>query len=233
MQEKSGRPVPSAIAPSLAISVTLHLIVILTVGFLPARKLPPPPIEHSITVEIISEPQIAVNAKPTVTQKGSNPTALPAPTDQTSEQDTKSATINEPIPQVDGMVRAKEFFSTKVLADPRSKEALVRLRQLGIDDRVIQLCNIEAMEQVHVWKSDFQPDFVVAYAMAEIKLSGVTLQADGAALRSKQLWYAIRFRCEVTPDLERVVSFEFSLGAAIPKREWETHSLPEADDLSD
>ncbi len=131
------------------------------------------------------------------------------------------------------MVRAKELFSAKVLADPRSKEALVALRQLGVDDRVIQLCNVEAMEQVHIWKPDFQPDFVVAYAMADTKLSGSTLQADGAALRSKRRWYAIEFKCEVTPDLERVVSFEFLLGAEIPRSEWETHSLPIGDGPSD
>ena len=127
------------------------------------------------------------------------------------------------------MVQAKELLSAKVLADPRSKEALVALRQLGTDDRIIQLCNVEAMEQVHIWKSDFQPDFVVAYALADTKLSGLTLQADGAALRSKRHWYDIKFRCEVTPDLEKVVAFEFSLGAEIPKSEWETHSLPVGD----
>ncbi|QND61941.1 DUF930 domain-containing protein (plasmid) [Mesorhizobium huakuii] len=131
------------------------------------------------------------------------------------------------------MVRAKELFSATVLADPRSKEALVALRQLGTDDRIIQLCNVEAMEQVRIWKSDFQPDFVVAYAMADTKLSGLTLQADGAALRSKRHWYDIKFRCEVTQDLERVVAFEFSLGAEIPKNEWETHSLPVGDGPSD
>lgn len=233
MQEKNGRHVPNAIAPSLAISVTLHLIAILAVGFFPTRKSLPPPIEQSITVEILNEPQAAVTAQPTVTQNESKPIALPAPIDRAPEQDTKPAITNEPSPQGDGMVRAKELFSAKVLADPRSKEALVALRQLGTDDRIIQLCNVEAMEQVHIWESDFQPDFVVAYAMADTKLSGFTLQADGAAFRSKRHWYDIKFKCEVTPDLEKVVAFEFSLGAEIPKSEWETHSLPVGDGPSD
>ncbi|WP_234704331.1 DUF930 domain-containing protein [Rhizobium nepotum] len=155
MQEKNGRHFPNAIAPSFAISVTLHMIAILAVGFFPTRKLPPPPIEQSITVEILNEPQTKVTAQPTVIQNESKPIALPAPIDQTPEQDTKPAMTNGSSPQGSGMVRAKELFSAKVLADPRSKEALVALKQLGRDDRVIQLCNVEAMEQVHIWKPAF------------------------------------------------------------------------------
>ncbi|QCL98003.1 DUF930 domain-containing protein (plasmid) [Agrobacterium tumefaciens] len=125
------------------------------------------------------------------------------------------------------------MFSAKILADPRSKGALVALRQLATDDRIIQLCNVEVMEQVHRWNPDYQPDFVVAYAIADTKLSGLTLQADGGALRSKRHWYDVKFRCEVTPDLEKVVAFEFSLGAEIPESEWEAHSLPIGDGASD
>lgn len=99
-------------------------------------------------------------------------------------------------------------------------------------DRITQLCNVEAMEQVHIWKSEFQPDFVVAYASADTKLSGLTLQADGAAVRSKQHWYDLKFRCVVTQDLESVTAFEFSLGAEIPKSEWARHLLPVAADGS-
>lgn len=219
--------------PSLVISVTLHLTVIVAVGLLPTRESLPPPPEQGITVEILTESQAAATPQPAVIESDSKPVALSAPIERAPEQDTKSVIANELVPQGNGMVRAQELLSAKVLADPRSKEALVALKQLGTDDRIIQLCNVEAMEQVHVWKADFQPDFVVAYAMADTKLSGLTLQADGAALRSKRHWYDIKFKCEVTQDLESVVAFEFSLGTEIPKSEWETHSLPVADGPSD
>jgi len=65
--------------------------------------------------------------------------------------------------KIGGMVRPKELFSVKILADPRSQAALVALRQLATDDRIIQLCNVEAMEQVHRWNPGFQPDFVVRF----------------------------------------------------------------------
>ncbi|QPB24830.1 DUF930 domain-containing protein (plasmid) [Rhizobium sp. 007] len=131
------------------------------------------------------------------------------------------------------MVHAKQLFSSKILADPRRKEALLALRQLARDDQIIQVCNVELMEQVQRWNSDYQPDFVVAYAKADTKLSGLTLQANGGALRSKRQWYDVKFKCEVTPDLEQVVAFEFSLGAEIPESEWKRHSLPVGDSPSD
>ncbi len=228
MKGENGRHAPNVRVPSLAISVTLHMIAALAVGLLAPRKSLPPPTEQSIVVEILYEPQ-AVLARPAGVQRESEPSALPPAIDHAPEQNAESALTSESSPQGGGMVRAKELYSAKVLADPRSKQALAALRQLGTDDRITQLCNVEAMEQVHIWKSEFQPDFVVAYATADTKLSGLTLQADGAAVRSKRHWYDMKFRCVVTQDLERVVAFEFSLGDEIPKSEWKTRSLPVAD----
>ncbi|UXT41450.1 DUF930 domain-containing protein [Agrobacterium tumefaciens] len=232
MKGENGRYASDAIVLSLAISVTLHMIAALAVGLLATRKSLPPPTEQSITVEILYEPQPAV-VQPAGVQSESKHSVLPTAIDHAPEQDAEPALTNESSPRGDGMVRAKELYSAKVLADPRSKQALAALRQLGTDDRITQLCNVEAMEQVHIWKSEFQPDFVVAYATTDTKLAGLTLQANGAAVRSKRHWYDMKFRCVVTQDLERVAAFEFSLGAEIPKSEWETRSLPVADGSSD
>ena len=68
------------------------------------------------------------------------------------------------------MVHARQLFSASALADPHSKGAVAALGQLAAEERVIQLCNVETMEQVRRWKSDYRPDFVVAYATADAKL---------------------------------------------------------------
>ena len=124
------------------------------------------------------------------------------------------------------MVHAKQYFSSKILADPRSKDALIKLRQLATNERITQLCNVEAMEQAHQWNGKFEPDLLVAYAMADTKLSGLILEANGGALRSKRHWYNIKFKCEVAPDIEKVVAFEFAVGEQVPENEWEDHFLP-------
>lgn len=97
---------------------------------------------------------------------------------------------------------------------------------LAPTDQIEQLCNLEAMAQVGVWSKDHRPDRVVAYAMADPKLSGNTFSADGAALHSKRDWFKLRFRCDLTPDHKKVAAFEFLMGEPIPRKEWEEHNLP-------
>lgn len=128
-------------------------------------------------------------------------------------------------PEVPATVQAKQLFSAAILADPRSRQALEGLSQLAYDERIVQLCNLEAMEQVHRWRSDFAPDFLVAYAMADTRLVGQRLRADGAAFRSNDRWYEIKFNCEAAPDIKSVVAFEFQVGDEIPESEWEAHFL--------
>ncbi|MBD9651792.1 DUF930 domain-containing protein [Ensifer sp. ENS09] len=124
------------------------------------------------------------------------------------------------------MVQAKRFFSAAILADSRSRQALEGLSQLTADERIVQLCNLEAMEQVHRWRVDFNPDLLVAYATSNILLTGRDLRADGAAFRSRGRWFNIKFGCAVAPDIKSVVRFEFQVGDEIPKSEWEAHFLP-------
>jgi hypothetical protein len=141
----------------------------------------------------------------------------------------------EPAPpeRARGMVRATRLFAEELLADPKSRQARETLPTLATDERMLQLCNIEAMEQVHRWKAEYAPEFVVAYATADTRIAGNAVAADGGAFRSHDRWYNIRFECEVSPDLARVVAFAFAVGAAIPRSEWERRNLPTAVDPDD
>ena len=123
------------------------------------------------------------------------------------------------------MTRATNLYSAKLLADPRNAQAREGLAQLAAPDRMEQLCNAEAMEQIQRWKNEFQPDRLIAYAMSETKLSDDALVADGAAFRSKRQWYNVKFKCGLTPDLKNVASFEFQVGDAIPRAQWTAHNL--------
>lgn len=129
-------------------------------------------------------------------------------------------------PAAPAMIRATRMLSEKTLADARSMEARQSLRQLSRDERIIQLCNIEAMDQIRSWRKGFRPERLVAYAKAEARVSGTSLAADGAAFRSKDKWYDLKFNCQVTPDGARVVAFEFLVGDAIPAADWESLNLP-------
>jgi hypothetical protein len=124
-----------------------------------------------------------------------------------------------------GRIKAARFLSAKTLSDPRSWQARSSLQQLSGGDRLEQICNLEAMEQMHAWDSRFLADAVVAYAMAETRLNGRTTDAPGAAIRSRGHWYALSYTCTMAASAEDVTSFEFQLGAEIPQQQWAEYSL--------
>ncbi|MCF3643261.1 DUF930 domain-containing protein [Rhizobium sp. TRM95111] len=201
-------------------ALAAHAIAALVLARIPAHDPPPLPVEKSISVEMVTA------SKP-----------LPARGETVERDDTvgarkPSTTVENPTEaerMPDGTIRARQLFSSAILADPRSREALAGLGQLAPGLRIEQLCNLEAMEQVHRWKPAIEPDFLVAYAMADTELFGRTLSAPGGAFRSKRHWYGIGFDCTVSADLASVAAFAFRMGAEIPESEWESHMLT-ADD---
>lgn len=90
---------------------------------------------------------------------------------------------------------------------------------------MVQLCNIEALEQIKAAKPEFAPDTLVAYAFGDMNVAGGILTAPGAAFRSRRRWWNVSLRCAVAPDYTAVTAFEFTLGDEIPKDEWEEHYL--------
>jgi len=99
------------------------------------------------------------------------------------------------------------------------------LPMLETSERIKQLCNIEALEQIHNWNPKLSPDSIDPAAMAEARIVGNSLLAEGGAYRFERQWYAIQLRCTVAPDYESVQAFEFKTGDPIPEDEWESHNL--------
>jgi len=130
---------------------------------------------------------------------------------------------------VDGTIRPSRMLSAATLADRRSAAARALLAELAPEDRVEQLCGIEAMAQVAAWRPGLEPDQVVAYAFADPRRVGSVLVADGAALHAGGAWYRLRFHCGLAPGDAVVASFQFTLGEAVPRRDWERYRLPEAE----
>jgi hypothetical protein len=51
------------------------------------------------------------------------------------------------------------------------------------------------------------------------------MEAEGGAFLSHRNWYGLKFRCGVSADDSRVVSFAFLVGQPIPKSQWASHNL--------
>lgn len=209
-------------------SLGLHVGLLGALIWLPSIEPLTPAPEDSIEVELVTQQQAEAVAEPR--QQEPVPEApKPAPPKITAaapQSPPQPRPNTPPVVAAPVMIRARRTLSGKVLAEPRSRQAREALTHLDPSERIEQLCNLEAMSQIQAWKAEFQPDRVVAYAMADTRFSAGILQADGAAFRSKQQWYRLRFRCETTPDRSKVAGFEFLVGDAVPRSEWSARNLP-------
>lgn len=218
-ESRSGVPAGRLALWAFLGSLLVHLLLFLAAAIWhPARRLPRPP-ERLVTVEIIAAPQ-----PPPLPEL---PAALPAVPPSVALPDTPPVAEPESAPQpaTQGMVQASRTYSARLLADPRNREAARALPQLAVDERLVQLCNIEAMEQVRLAGLGHVPEAVVAYAMADLKFGGRTLEADGGAFRSGRHWYNLKYKCSAAANYRDVVSFAYQVGEEIPESEWASHNL--------
>ncbi len=213
---------------TLLLSAAVHLLAILAFLSLPfTRKLSLPDVPVPVKV-VMSEAAMPLPPKaPSAMQKTQQSVAVPRGQDRPA---VDMAVIPPSAKSDDGsaessMIRPKSMLSDGALAMPRSRRAKQQLRLLAADERTIQLCNIEAMEQIHAWKSALMPQSVVAYATQDLKMGGGSIVADGAAFYAARNWHRLRFECDVIAD--KVVSFAFSVGDAIPRLQWEANNLGE------
>ncbi|MCP4562263.1 MAG: DUF930 domain-containing protein [Bosea sp.] len=215
--------------PGLPAALCLHLLFGLLLAMWTLSSFTPP-IETSVEVELVTPEALTPPAPPAPARAPPPPPAaeiasLPQPAPTTPPPEKPVTPPAPPPAEPPAMITARTLHSESVLANPRSRGAREALKTLEAGERIEQLCNLEAMSQIHAWKAQFEPDRVVAFAMAGTKLTKSTLEAEGAAFRSRKQWYGLRFRCEMAAN-GKVAGFQFRVGEAIPRGEWAAHDLP-------
>ena len=125
---------------------------------------------------------------------------------------------------------ATKFYAAGILKEPGMERIRAALGRIDPGERIVQLCNIEGLEQIRRATPSFDPDTLVAYAMADTTTTGMTLGATGGAFRSRRKWYGVAFQCTVAADYSGVTAFSFKLGAVIPEDQWEDHNLNAEDE---
>ncbi|MGV8936072.1 MAG: DUF930 domain-containing protein [Allorhizobium sp.] len=260
MRSKPSQPGCRRQSASLAAAALLHVLVLSLLWLLPEVRPLPMASQESVSVSVITpqqfeaavsppqpapaapvvpiptpavlEPAIPLPDRPQpIEGPASERPPLPAATaPKPAEQETRSPPPADPN---SAMVVAKSFYAQKILADPRSRQAREGLDQLERSERMTQLCNLEAMEQLHRWRSWLDPDFLIAYATGDTKISDTDVIADGAAFRSRKHWFSVRYDCKVANDRQSVTALTFSLGPEIPTEQWATLGLTSDDGPDD
>lgn len=200
-------------------SLLLHglLLALLVVG----QTVPVvPPVLPSVDVDLLSMAQFSALLAPPAPPPQ---LAVPEPAPEPDATDPYSPAA--PATSPNGPFRATDLYAGGLLAEPESARLRQAMRTLADPERVVQLCDIEAMEQVRRARPDYDPDMVVPYAMAETNMRDGALVATGGAFRSRREWYELSFRCTPAADFSHVEAFEFTLGDPIPHELWEEHYL--------
>jgi hypothetical protein len=205
-------------------SIGLHAAA-LTLLLVPVTHMIDVPRERSIEVDIISAAQfgrmLASANAPVV--------PLPVPDIPAAPQTAQ--------PQVDddddGLVHASTFHAASILEGPDGRKLREALGNVADSERIVQLCGLEGIEQIHAFDPRYDPDMIVAYTMKDTVRQGQTLIADGAVFRSARAWYRLKFRCTVLPDFSAVTDYAFAIGDAVPREEWEAHDLTEDEGVLD
>ena len=233
--------------PALPVSLVLHLgIIVILLAFLPDVQPIRPPPEDSVDVEVVTPPVIAAPLPPPAIQPSppgrledsANAAAGEAVTaePETASRETLPWLPAMPKPVTPGppqLTQASELFSAKTLASPRSRKAREMLATLSGGERNLQLCNLEALEQINRSRPGSKPDLVAPYAMKPEKVSGNLVEVEGGAFRTRRNWFNIRFHCEVDHAGKTVTAFAFAIGDAIPKEVWQEHNLVAEDGEAD
>ena len=158
----------------------------------------------------------------------------PQPTEGEPEPNQNESSANDPILSAEKssvsvaslakqevqMTKAKKIYSKDALSNPHVKQALGKLSPT---DRVIQICGIEALEQIRHHRPDIIPDMMARTGGA---LTETSLKMSDGAFRSHAKWYNLDFNCEVNPKDMAVSSFQYAIGDPIPKKDWSRRELP-------
>ena len=128
------------------------------------------------------------------------------------------------------MIRPTHLLAAGLLREAASAEVRKTLPKLAPTERVTQLCNIEATEQIQAADPKLFVDTVRASALGETTIEGNNIVAPAAAYRSKRHWFGVSFICTVAADYQSVTDFRFKVGQPIPEEDWAAHDLNAVDE---
>lgn len=140
---------------------------------------------------------------------------------QQPEKEAQSEEPKEVIPgKPDGDINAPPIPG-RVVAIPRARVPPKEREPLTGDKQREQLCHQEAIARIAKSNSNLQPDLVVSSAITEAITAEQIIVANGAAFRSNDRWYQLKFRCEANAEQKTILAFDFLVGDAFPQEELE------------
>lgn len=99
------------------------------------------------------------------------------------------------------------------------------LRGLEPEDRANQVCALRGVELIRRDKRLPQVDRIKTGIKGRPTYTGTHVDSSAGAVRAKDGWYSLSFKCVVTDDQMAATEFTYEIGAKIPEDSWEQYGL--------
>ncbi|MGL3605041.1 DUF930 domain-containing protein [Rhizobium sp. G187] len=114
----------------------------------------------------------------------------------------------------------RRLFSTAISDDAM---AMTAMGMMSRQERGDQLCGTELSQQLRHGRPAYEP-----YLLPRLRIGEGTV-ADAPLTGFQDTngqWFNIAVRCEVDADATRVIDFSLSIGAPVPRAEWQARGFP-------
>jgi hypothetical protein len=100
-----------------------------------------------------------------------------------------------------------------------------QLQKLDPEERAHQVCVIKGIDTIRRDGKLPKADRLKTSITGRAKYTGTRVATKGGAVRAKAHWYALSFKCDVTADQMKALTFTYQLGGEIPEDKWEDLGL--------
>ena len=100
-----------------------------------------------------------------------------------------------------------------------------QLAKLDPEERAHQVCVMKGIDTIRSEGKLPKADRLKTSITTRAAFNGTQVAASGGAVRAKSHWYSVKFKCDVTPDQMKALSFTYELGAEIPEAKWDDLGL--------
>ena len=100
-----------------------------------------------------------------------------------------------------------------------------QLMKLDPEERAHQVCVIKGIDTIRREGKLPKADRLKTSITGRAAYTGTQVATKGGAVRAKSHWYGLQFKCDVSADQMKALTFTYEIGKEIPEHKWEDLGL--------
>jgi hypothetical protein len=95
-----------------------------------------------------------------------------------------------------------------------------QLMKLDPEERAHQACIIKGVDTIRLDRKLPGIDRLKTSIGGRATYTGTQVASTSGAVRAKSHWYKVKFKCDVTSDQTKALTFTYEIGPEIPEAKW-------------